>query len=226
MIIYKTTNLINGKFYVGLDTKNDPNYLGSGLLLKKAIQRYGREQFRKEILEECKTVEELRDREIFWINKLSAQNPNVGYNVADGGLGGDTFTNNPNKSQIRKKLRKNHSAETKEKISKNNWNSKTKGEGHFKTGTKWTSEQREKMIRFFEETGGPFKGKTHSLESKEINRKAHLGTVMSNESKQKIGFANRGTIHKIIECPYCGKAGGKPAMERWHFKNCKKYKDE
>lgn len=129
MIIYRTTNLINGKFYVGLDTKNDPNYLRSGLLLKKAITKYGRDQFRKEILEECKTLEELREREIFWINELSAQNPEIGYNVADGGLGGDTFT-------------------------------------------------------------------------------------------------NKGKVHKIIECPYCGKTGGKPAMERWHFKNCKKYKDE
>ena len=41
MIIYKTTNLINGKFYIGKDSKNDPNYLGSGKILKKAFKKYG-----------------------------------------------------------------------------------------------------------------------------------------------------------------------------------------
>ena len=43
MVIYKTTNLVNGKSYVGMDSKNDPNYLGSGKLLKRAVKKYGRE---------------------------------------------------------------------------------------------------------------------------------------------------------------------------------------
>jgi len=38
MYIYKTTNLINGKIYVGQTTIEDPNYLGSGLLIMKAIK--------------------------------------------------------------------------------------------------------------------------------------------------------------------------------------------
>jgi len=46
-IIYKTTNKINNKFYVGYDTKNNPKYLGSGLLLKRAIEKYGQENFKK-----------------------------------------------------------------------------------------------------------------------------------------------------------------------------------
>ncbi len=40
MIIYKTTNTINGKIYVGQDTRNLPKYLGSGKLLHKAIKKY------------------------------------------------------------------------------------------------------------------------------------------------------------------------------------------
>lgn len=47
MIIYKTTNKINGKIYVGLDTKNNPKYLGSGKIIKFAIKKYGKENFEK-----------------------------------------------------------------------------------------------------------------------------------------------------------------------------------
>jgi hypothetical protein len=35
MIIYKTTNLVNGKYYVGKDEKNNPEYLGSGKILEQ-----------------------------------------------------------------------------------------------------------------------------------------------------------------------------------------------
>lgn len=42
MIIYKTTNLINSIIYIGLDTKNNPNYFGSGLHLKRAVKKHGK----------------------------------------------------------------------------------------------------------------------------------------------------------------------------------------
>ncbi len=72
MIIYKTTNLINGKFYVGKDASNNPNYYGSGLLLAKAIKKYGKENFKKEILEECQSLKDLNIREKYWIASLDA----------------------------------------------------------------------------------------------------------------------------------------------------------
>ena len=59
MIIYLTTNLINGKKYVGLDMNNDKNYLGSGVHIKRAIKKYGKENFIKEILEVCDNRQEL-----------------------------------------------------------------------------------------------------------------------------------------------------------------------
>jgi len=72
MVIYKTTNLINSKYYIGKDEKNNPDYLGSGLLLNRAIKKHGRENFKKEILETCTNRTELNEKEIYWIEKLKA----------------------------------------------------------------------------------------------------------------------------------------------------------
>ncbi len=92
MIIYKTTNSINGKFYIGKDSFNDPTYLGSGVILKRSIKKYGIENFRKEILEYCSSREKLDEREVYWIKELKSTDRNVGYNIAIGGTGGDTYT--------------------------------------------------------------------------------------------------------------------------------------
>jgi group I intron endonuclease len=89
MIIYKTTNLLNGKIYVGQDKNNNPNYLGSGKLLKKAIIKYGKQNFKKEILEECISEESLNDREVFWIKFLNSTDKKTGYNISDGSKEGD-----------------------------------------------------------------------------------------------------------------------------------------
>lgn len=67
MIIYKITNLINGKFYIGKQTrirKND-KYLGSGTLIIKAVNKYGRKNFKKEILEVCNNNAELNNKEVY-----------------------------------------------------------------------------------------------------------------------------------------------------------------
>jgi group I intron endonuclease len=89
MIIYKTVNVLNGKFYIGQDSKNNPEYLGSGTLLKRAIEKHGRNNFIKETLEVCSTQEELNEREKYWIKETKAQE--LGYNIAEGGQGGNTY---------------------------------------------------------------------------------------------------------------------------------------
>ena len=86
MIVYKITNLINNKIYIGKDEKNRAHYMGSGLYIKRAIKKYGKENFKKEILEECKTKDELCEKEKSWIKKLNYIVPN-GYNITKGGEG-------------------------------------------------------------------------------------------------------------------------------------------
>lgn len=98
-IIYKTTNITNGKIYVGKDKNNNPNYLGSGVILEQAIEKYGRQSFQKEVLEECDD-NIVDSREIYWIAKLNSTDNKIGYNITNGGSGGDTTTNHPNKNNI------------------------------------------------------------------------------------------------------------------------------
>lgn len=88
MIIYKTTNLKNGKFYIGKDAKNKKSYLGSGVILKQAIKKYGKENFKKEIIEYCTDLKHLDEREQYWISFYSAIEN--GYNLTIGGTGGNT----------------------------------------------------------------------------------------------------------------------------------------
>ena len=87
--IYKITNLINGKIYIGkrVGSVLDERYWGSGTKIKKAIKEFGLHNFKREILEWCSTKDILRDRERYWIFQLNARHPDFGYNVKKGGEG-------------------------------------------------------------------------------------------------------------------------------------------
>lgn len=117
-IIYKTINLINSKIYVGKHiqyvTSGFDGYLGSGKLLQYAINKYGEENFKREIIEYV-TSANINEREIFWIAELSATNPKIGYNITEGGDGIDSNTALKISSLPKIKL-------IKSKILKDRWN--------------------------------------------------------------------------------------------------------
>lgn len=90
MIIYKIINKINNKIYIGKSLENNPNYFGSGLSINNAIKKYGKHNFEKVIIETCENESILNDREKYWIEKLNTTNRKIGYNIAQGGNGGNT----------------------------------------------------------------------------------------------------------------------------------------
>jgi hypothetical protein len=87
-------------------TKNttiSDSYLGSGLILNRAIKKYGRENFNREILE-IVSKDTWQEREKHWIKDTDAINK--GYNIMFGGNGGNTITNHPDKAIILEKISK------------------------------------------------------------------------------------------------------------------------
>jgi len=172
--IYKITNQVNGKFYYGVHCGNNTeNYMGSGVALKSAFAKYGKESFKKDILLWFDTIEEAYEYESVIVNEKMINNP-MCYNISTGGLGG-----------------RNHSQETKQKISKS-----ISGENHPWWGRKHSEETKKKI-------GAKSKGRP---------------TAEMMKALQKI---NKGRTHSKHICPHCGKEGGGPVMFRFHFDNCK-----
>lgn len=105
MVIYKTTNLINGKQYVGKDKNNNPNYIGSGSDLKLAIKKYGKENFKKEIIEYCNNIKYLIEREEYWLKYYNAMDNPEFYNKTNKAFGNSGMSEE-HKSNISKGLKK------------------------------------------------------------------------------------------------------------------------
>jgi hypothetical protein len=86
---YKTTNLVNKKYYLGMHSTNrlDDGYLGSGKRLYYELNKYGKENFIIEILHYFNSREELIQGEITLITEQDIINPNC-LNIKKGGSGG------------------------------------------------------------------------------------------------------------------------------------------
>ena len=89
MIIYKATNRVNGKVYVGqtarpLEVRIAEHRRHSNTPFDKAIKRHGVDNFVFEIIDRAETIEELNQKEKYWIEYYSSMGEN-GYNVCEGG---------------------------------------------------------------------------------------------------------------------------------------------
>jgi len=88
-IIYKTTNIKNDKYYLGMHSTNNINdgYIGSGKRLWYSINKYGKENFKFEILEFLPDRNSLKMRESELVNEETMKDPNC-MNLKSGGIGG------------------------------------------------------------------------------------------------------------------------------------------
>ncbi len=252
--IYKTTCLLNDKIYVGHHSSNDLNdkYLGSGAYFKRAVKQYGKENFKKEILEVCE-YDQLQEREKFWIEKLDSINN--GYNKLFTGRGGENL-GVPHTDEVKQKMSESrlgegnpqfgmkaekstwwgrkHTEEEKRKIgdaqkgSLNHMFGKH-GANNPHTGMKRSKETCENISKALK---GKLKGRKLSEETKakmsafwQSDKNPNKGRKASEEAKRKMSITRKGVVRKLVTCPYCNQTGGITEFNKTHFKKCNQFQD-
>lgn len=177
--VYETTCLANGKKYIGRHrcTKFDPNYLGSGVLLQRAIKKYGFTSFTVRLLTEASTEEELCQLEVKYISEANAAFSENYYNITGGGettkyYGGWGNYPHPNKGKPRLDM-----------IGPNNPNHKSNGRISEETKIKLSNSQKQRYIDN-PELVGTFLGKHHSSETKQKMREKKKGKRVVNDGKK------------------------------------------
>lgn len=160
--IYKVTNLINNKIYIGKHQTKNPHdsYYGSGYMIAAAIEKYGKENFKKEILFIFETEQEMNNKEKELITEEFVSREDT-YNLGVGGQGGPHFKN------------KKHSEETKKLLG-------TKSSNYFSI--------EENKLKF----SNIMKGKVHSEETKQKIGKKRKNTQQTEETKTKISNSLKG----------------------------------
>ncbi len=194
--LYEIKNKLNGKIYVGVHKTNDMDdgYMGSGKIIKRAIEKHGIDNFTKVILETFENAEDMYAREKEVVTDEFLLREDV-YNLRRGGSGGWDYINSNGLSdrtgvKLTDQQRKNISSGRKEKI---------------------TYSYREKISK-------RMIGNKNALG----NRGGTPGP-RSDEIKAKISAAAKKNTHiyERVECPHCGKIGAKNLMKHWHFDNCR-----
>lgn len=195
MNVYKITNLINGKIYIGQDTKDRATYFGSGRIIANAIKKYGKYNFKKDILEYCFSNEDLDAAEEYWISYFNSDDRrNHGYNIIRKARGGniihllseEEYKEYQKKQSISQKIRHSKMSEKQKKeISKKIQKSRNKNDlkliGRKISHTKQNkSEEEKKLIKEKNSLGTKKIWKQRTEEEKKL-----IKTKISNSAKGK-----------------------------------------
>jgi hypothetical protein len=191
-ILYKTTNLKNNKFYIGVHETNNLNdgYLGSGKRFKNSIYYHGKENFKREILEYFDNSTEMYQRELEVVNEELLKNPKC-LNLVTGGFGGFKC----NLSSKHQRMANKYSQKKQKELRETNpewWESKKKAIG---LGNKLAYENGRECIYFYD-----WNGKSHSAETKSKLSKIKKGTGIGDKNSQYGTYwITDGTINKKIK---------------------------
>ena len=199
--IYRITNLINGKTYIGQHKykKLNDSYMGSGKLLLKAYKKHGIENFKKEIL--VFNISKKEHIDLLEKTFIASEREKVGaencYNITDGGEGG-SFKGKTFSKESRKKMSESHkgiplSEEHRKKLSES-----LKGRPSPMKGRCHTEESRKKISESNSGEKSRFYGKHHSEEIRKKMSESHKGISLSEEHRKSM--RGRPAWNKGIPC--------------------------
>jgi hypothetical protein len=216
--VYKTTNLINGKFYIGVHaTKNvNDGYLGSGKRLHDAIKCHGVENFNREILKFFDSYADALYYEQLLVTPELVESDNC-YNLCEGGGKPPTMSGSKHpfyqKSRPDSRKRMIENNPSKGKFGKD---SATYNKVSVVTKDGDTLQVLKDDPRYL---SGEFthvnKGK---LTVRDLN--GNVFQVLKDDPRYLSGEVVHNTKGLSLTCPHCNKTGGN-TMKRWHFNNCK-----
>lgn len=172
--IYKTTNVLTGRYYYGMHSTDDLNdgYLGSGKRLRYSIRKYGKENHQREIIEFVNSWKKLKKREseIIDLNEVAKENC---LNLMPGGKGGYSSKNFGGKEgRYRGRVNSNKVI-----------NERLKEDIEFRSY--WIKQTRIGVRRYYENGGLPtFLGKNHSEETRKQMSLSHKGKQVGNKNSQ------------------------------------------
>jgi len=206
-IIYKTTNNINNKIYIGKYTGNDKYYLGSGLLINRAIKKYGKDNFNRITLFECDNVEKLNIKEKYYIKKFKSTDKSIGYNISCGGDGGDVISNHPNRASIIKKMKKSMTGKKKSFSMRQKLSQSISGDKHHQFNKPRSESTRKKISEALKGDNNPMICNPIAIANhkKAVMKFIGEGNPMfgkhhSDSAKQKIGERSRKLIRTDEHC--------------------------
>ena len=195
--VYKITNKLNGKFYIGKHQTNnlDDGYMGSGKYLRSAIKKHGEHNFSKEILGIYATEAEMNQAE----KDLVVLDESISYNLCPGGQGGFGYINKDSRYKESKKYGKKKSAEIMFQRYGPDWPSIIGKLGFEARRKKYPTLSYDTAKRGHEEGWFTFKGRKHTEETliklKQVHKDIHAGEknsqygtcwVHNNEHNKKI----------------------------------------
>lgn len=197
-LIYKITNLVNGKFYIGKHITDDleDNYWGSGLAIHRAIDKYGIENFVFTVLIDLKNEEEMNLLEELVVNEDFIKRDDI-YNMKVGGIGGWLPKKGENNPMHSRRVQDFMSLEEVEQW-KANISRAVSGEKNGMYGKRHSDASRKKMSEAMRGENHPMYGKHPSEATRKKLSEAHRG----NTNVRGTHWWNNGIINKRTkECP-------------------------